>query len=174
MLYLYGNYAGDVMNFDIGAELAEDEDIEVRTVLIWDDVCSAPSTEKEKRRGVAGLVPVVKMVGAASQVATSLDELEAAAKKSVLMTRSVGVSMSPGSIPATGKPTFELDEGKIGLGMGIHGEPGVKEIDMTTADDLTPQILDLIFEDFAGHLEGRNCCPLVIAHQPRITRDVSR
>jgi len=149
VLYLYGNYAGDVMNFDIGAELAGDDDIEVRTVLIWDDVCSAPATEKEKRRGVAGLVPIVKMVGAASQTAKSLDELEAAAKKANLMTRSVGVSMSPGSIPATGKPTFNIDPGKVGLGMGIHGEPGVKEIDMTTADDLTPQMLDLIFEDFS-------------------------
>lgn len=148
VLYLYGNYAGDVMNFDLGAELCEDEDIDVRTVLIWDDVCSAPPNEKEKRRGIAGLVPIVKLAGAASQVATSLDELEAAAKKAVLQTRSVGVSMSPGSIPATGKPTFDIDEDKIGLGMGIHGEPGVGEIPMTTADELTPQMLDLIFADF--------------------------
>ena len=148
VLYLYGNYAGDVMNFDIGAELSEDEDIEVRTVLIWDDVCSAPPTEKHNRRGIAGLVPVVKLAGAASQTAQSLDELEAAAKKAVLHTRSVGVSMSPGSIPATGKPTFEIDENMIGLGMGIHGEPGVGEIPMTTADELTPQMLDLLFEDF--------------------------
>lgn len=153
VLFLYGNYAGDVMNFDIGAELAEDEDIEVRTVLIWDDVCSAPPTEKEKRRGIAGLVPVVKMVGAASQTAKSLDELEAAAKKVVLNTRSVGVSMSPGSIPATGKPTFEIPEGQIGLGMGIHGEPGVGEIPMTTADELTPQMLDLIVKDFEDDAE---------------------
>ncbi len=148
VLYLYGNYAGDVMNFDIGAEDAEDEGIDVRTVLIWDDVCSAPHTEKEKRRGIAGLVPIVKLVGAASQTATSLDQLEAAAKKSVLMTRSVGVSMSPGSIPATGQPTFDIDEDKIGLGMGIHGETGVAEIPMTTADELTPMMLDLIFKDF--------------------------
>ncbi|MEX2579394.1 MAG: dihydroxyacetone kinase subunit DhaK [Verrucomicrobiales bacterium] len=148
VLYLYGNYAGDVMNFDLGAELSDDEDIDVRTVLIWDDVCSAPPTEKQNRRGIAGLVPIVKMAGAASQVAASLDELEAAAKKAVLLTRSVGVSMSPGSIPATGKPTFNLDEDKIGLGMGIHGEPGVAEIPMTTADDLTVKMLDLIFEDF--------------------------
>ena len=148
VLYLYGNYAGDVLNFDLGAELSDDEDIDVRTVLIWDDVCSAPPTEKDKRRGIAGLVPIVKMVGAASQVLTSLDELEAAAKKVVLLTRSVGVSMAPGAIPATGKPTFDIDEDKIGLGMGIHGEPGVGEIPMTTADELTPQMLDLIFEDF--------------------------
>lgn len=148
VLYLYGNYAGDVMNFDIGAELAEDEDIDVRTVLICDDVVSAPPSEKKNRRGIAGLVPIVKLVGAASQSASSLDELEAAAKKASLMTRSIGVSMSPGSIPATGKPTFEIDEEKIGLGMGIHGEPGVAEIPMTTADELTPRMLEYIFKDF--------------------------
>ena len=148
VLYLYGNYAGDVLNFDLGAELSEDEDIDVRTVLIWDDVCSAPPTEKDKRRGIAGLVPIVKLAGAASQAAKSLDELEAAAQKAVLQTRSVGVSMSPGSIPATGKPTFEIEEDQIGLGMGIHGEPGVGEIPMTTADELTPKMLDLIIEDF--------------------------
>ena len=148
VLYLYGNYAGDVMNFDIGAEDAEDEDIDVRTVLIWDDVCSAPPTEKHNRRGIAGLVPIVKLAGAASQSSGSLDELEASAKKAVLQTRSVGVSMSPGSIPATGKPTFELEKDKVGLGMGIHGEPGVAEIDMMSADELTPTMLELIFEDF--------------------------
>ncbi|NNE91109.1 MAG: dihydroxyacetone kinase subunit DhaK [Verrucomicrobiales bacterium] len=148
VLFLYGNYAGDVMNFDIGAEEAEDEDIDVRTVLIWDDVCSAPPTQKDDRRGIGGLVPIVKLVGAASQSAGSLDELEAFAKKAVLQTRSVGVSMAPGSIPATGKPTFDLDEDKIGLGMGIHGEQGVAEIPMTTADELTPMMLDLVFKDF--------------------------
>lgn len=148
VLFLYGNYAGDVLNFDLGAELAEDEDIDVRTVLICDDVCSAPPAEKDTRRGIAGLVPIVKLVGAASQTAKSLDELEALAKKAVLMTRSVGVSMAPGSIPATGKPTFNIDEDLIGLGMGIHGEPGVAEIPMATADELSVKMLDLIFEDF--------------------------
>jgi dihydroxyacetone kinase len=148
VLYLYGNYAGDVMNFDMGAELAEEDGIDVRTVLIWDDVCSAPPTEKHNRRGIAGLVPIVKLAGAASQQAASLDELEATARKAVLQTRSVGVSMAPGSIPATGKPTFDIEEGKIGLGMGIHGEPGVEEIPMTTADELTPKMLELIFADF--------------------------
>jgi dihydroxyacetone kinase-like protein len=156
VLYLYGNYAGDVMNFDIGSELAQEEGIDVRTVLICDDVCSAPPTDKNSRRGIAGLVPIVKMVGAASQHAQSLDQLEAAARKVVLNTRSVGVSMSPGSIPATGKPTFELDEELIGLGMGIHGEQGVSEIPMTTADELTPQMLELIFRDFEEDTEVDN------------------
>jgi dihydroxyacetone kinase len=117
-------------------------------VLIWDDVCSAPPTQKHNRRGIAGLVPIVKLVGAASQKLGTLAELEAVAKKAVLQTRSVGVSMSPGSIPATGKPTFNIDEDKIGLGMGIHGEPGVGEIPMATADDLTVMMLDLIFDDY--------------------------
>ncbi len=148
VLYLYGNYAGDVMNFDIGAELADDEGIEVRTVLIWDDVCSAPPSQKQNRRGIAGLVPVVKITGAASQTVTTLADLEAVAKKAVLQTRSVGVSMSPGSIPATGKPTFEIDPDKIGLGMGIHGEPGVGEIPMASADELSSRMLHYIFEDF--------------------------
>jgi dihydroxyacetone kinase len=148
VLYLYGNYAGDVMNFDIGAELADDEGIEVRTVLIWDDVCSAPPTQKQNRRGIAGLVPIVKIAGAASQSVATLAELEAVAKKAVLQTRSVGVSMSPGSIPATGKPTFDIDPDMIGLGMGIHGEPGVGQIPMASADELTPRMLNYIFEDF--------------------------
>lgn len=159
VLYLYGNYAGDVLNFDLGAELASDDDIEVRTVLIWDDVCSAPPTQKHNRRGIAGLVPVVKLAGAASQKVSSLDELEAVAKKAVLQTRSVGVSMAPGSIPATGKPTFEIDEDKIGLGMGIHGEPGVGEIPMTTADALTAQMLDLLFADFEKDEEVEALAP---------------
>ncbi len=159
VLYLYGNYAGDVMNFDIGAELAEEEGIKVRTVLIWDDVCSAPPTEKEKRRGIAGLVPIVKLAGAASQEAKSLDALEATVIKARDNTRSVGVSMSPGSIPASGKPTFEIAEDKIGLGMGIHGERGVGEIPMTTADELVPKMLDLLFAD---DLEFEAGCEVVL------------
>jgi dihydroxyacetone kinase-like protein len=137
VLYLYGNYAGDVMNFEI----------DVRTVLIWDDVCSAPPNQKENRRGVAGLVPVVKLAGAAAATVDSLDELERIAKKAVANTRSVGVSTKPGSIPATGQPTFEIADDVIGLGMGIHGEKGVGLIPMCTADELAPKILDLIFAD---------------------------
>jgi dihydroxyacetone kinase-like protein len=147
VLYLYGNYAGDVMNFDIGAELAAEEGIDVRTVLIWDDVASAPNTQKENRRGVAGLVPIVKLAGAAAATVDSLDELERIARKAVANTRSVGVSTKPGSIPATGLPTFEIADDVIGLGMGIHGEKGVGLIPMCTADELAPKMLDIIFGD---------------------------
>ncbi len=148
VLFLYGNYAGDVMNFDLGAEQSEDEGVEVRSVLIADDVASAPLDRKKDRRGIAGLVSIVKIAGAASQHATDLESLAQTVEKACLQTRSIGCAMAPGSIPATGKPTFELDEGMIGLGMGIHGEAGVKDIPMTTAAELTPIMLDYIIEDF--------------------------
>jgi phosphoenolpyruvate---glycerone phosphotransferase subunit DhaK len=147
VLYLYGNYAGDVMNFDIGSELAADEGIEVRTVIINDDVCSAPISEKSKRRGIAGLVPITKLAGAAAATVDSLDELVRIANKANDNTRTVGVSTKPGSIPATGEPTFEIDDDKIGLGMGIHGEKGVGMIPLCTADELSAKILDLLFAD---------------------------
>ncbi len=147
VLFLYGNYAGDVMNFDIGAELAADEGITVKTVIINDDVCSAPASEKQKRRGIAGLVPITKLAGAAAQTVDSLDELARIAQKAVDNTRTVGVSTKPGSIPATGEPTFTLDDDKIGLGMGIHGEKGVGLIPLCTADELAQKILDLLFAD---------------------------
>ncbi|MFC5051204.1 dihydroxyacetone kinase subunit DhaL [Rubritalea spongiae] len=148
VLYLYGNYAGDVMNFNVGAEMAEAEGAEVKTVLIADDIASAPPERKKDRRGIAGLVPIVKLAGAASQTAESLEDLAAVTEKACLQTRSIGAAMAPGSIPATGKPTFELEPGMVGLGMGIHGEAGVGEIPLPPADELTVQMLDLILEDF--------------------------
>ncbi len=161
VLYLYGNYAGDVLNFDMAQELARDMGMDVRTVLIWDDVASAPPTEKDKRRGIAGLVPIVKLAGAAATKAASLDELERLVIKARDHTRSVGLSTAPGSIPATGKPTFELDPDKIGLGMGIHGEKGVGLIPMQTADDLVPMLLDIIFGDDLAFESGDEVILLV-------------
>jgi len=122
--------------------------VETRTVLIADDVASAPVERKSERRGIAGLVPIVKLAGAASEYAENLDDLVEVVERACLQTRSIGSAMAPGSIPATGMPTFELDEGKIGLGMGIHGEAGVKQISMTSAADLTVQMLDYIVADF--------------------------
>jgi len=153
VLFLYGNYAGDIMNFDLGAEMAEAEGVSVRTVLIADDVASAPPERKHDRRGIAGLVPIVKIAGAASQDAQDLESLADIVEKAALQTRSVGVAMAPGSIPATGTPTFELEEGMIGLGMGIHGEAGVGTMAMMTAAELTPKMLDLIVADFEKDAE---------------------
>lgn len=147
VLYLYGNYAGDVMNFDMGAELADDEDIRVETVLIWDDVASAPPEKKEDRRGIAGLVLIVKIAGAAAAKVDTLDELVRITTKARDNTRSVGVAVAAGSIPATGEPTFELADGMMGVGMGIHGEKGVRVDPLCTADEMAPQLLDIIFAD---------------------------
>lgn len=147
VLFLYGNYAGDVMNFKIAAQLAAAEGIRVETVLIWDDVASAPPTEKDKRRGIAGLIPIVKLAGAAANKAKDLDELVELVTNARDNTRSVGVAMAPGSIPATGKPTFELDDDSIGIGMGIHGEQGVGIEKMTTADALAEKMVDLVLAD---------------------------
>ena len=147
VLFLYGNYAGDVLNFDLASNLAKSEGIEVETVLVWDDVASAPPYEKHKRRGIAGLLPIVKLAGAASNIVTSLDELKSIVVKARDNTRSVGAALKPGSIPATGLPTFELNENEIGLGMGIHGEAGVSIEQMMSSDELTVLMLDLIFKD---------------------------
>lgn len=147
VLYLYGNYAGDVMNFDMGAELADDEDIKVETVLIWDDVASAPPDRKEDRRGIAGLVLIVKIAGAAAATVDSLEELVRVTTKARDNTRSVGVAVAPGSIPATGAPTFDLAEGKMGVGMGIHGEKGVSVDDLCSSDELAPRLLDIVLGD---------------------------
>ncbi|OUW15569.1 MAG: dihydroxyacetone kinase [Opitutales bacterium TMED158] len=161
VLFLYGNYAGDVMNFKIGAQLAAAEGIQVETVLIWDDVASAPPTEKDKRRGIAGLIPIVKMAGAAADKAQNLDELVELVTNARDNTRSVGVAMAPGAIPATGKPTFELDEDSIGIGMGIHGEQGVGIEKMTTADALAEKMLDLVLADDLSFGEGDEALVLI-------------
>ncbi len=161
VLYLYGNYAGDVLNFDMGAELAAEEGIEIRTVRIWDDVASAPPNEKEKRRGIAGLVPIVKLAGAAATRASDLKELVRVVTKARDNTRSIGVATSAGSIPATGEPTFVLEPGTMGLGMGIHGEKGVANIPFCTADELAPKLLNLILADDLAFEPGCNTILLV-------------
>ncbi|QXD22852.1 dihydroxyacetone kinase subunit DhaK [Opitutia bacterium ISCC 51] len=161
VMYLYGNYAGDVMNFNIAEQLARAEGINVETVLIYDDVASAPPDEKEKRRGIAGLIPIVKLAGAASNAVDTLEELVRLTTKARDNTRSIGVALAPGSIPASGLPTFELDEDSIGIGMGIHGEQGVGVEPMMSADDLTVKMMDLIFGDDLSFESGDEVVVLV-------------
>lgn len=161
VMYLYGNYAGDVMNFNIAEQLARAEGINVETVLIYDDVASAPPDEKEKRRGIAGLIPIVKLAGAASNAVDTLEELVRLTTKARDNTRSIGVALAPGSIPASGLPTFELDEDSIGIGMGIHGEQGVGVEPMMSADDLTVKMIDLIFGDDLSFESGDEVVVLV-------------
>lgn len=141
VLYLYGNYGGDVMNFDMAAEMAAMEDIEVRTLLVKDDVASAPTDRAEMRRGVAGMVFAFKIAGAKADQGANLDEVERCAKKALECTRTMGVALSPCTLPAVGRPTFEIGEGEMELGMGIHGEKGVRRAPLETADQIASEML---------------------------------
>ena len=126
VLYIYGNYSGDTMNFDMASEMADMEGITVRTVLVRDDVASAPPERADRRRGVAGMVFAFKVAGAKADQGGSLDEVAAAAEKALANTRSMGVALSPCTVPMAGKPTFTIGEDEMEIGMGIHGEPGKK------------------------------------------------
>ena len=147
VIFTYGNYAGDVMNFDMAAELAGMEDIEVRTVLTTDDVASAPPDQVPNRRGVAGNFFVFKATGAASDKMMSLDECERIARKTNDHTYSMGVALAPCSLPHTLKHNFELGPEEMEFGLGIHGEPGIERGPLQSADDVADVLLDRILAE---------------------------
>jgi dihydroxyacetone kinase-like protein len=147
VLYLYGNYGGDVLNFDLAADMAELEDIETRTVLVTDDVASQPKERAADRRGVAGLFFAYKCAGAAAERGDDLAGVAAAAQAAVDATRTMGIGLSPTILPTVGKPTFELDEGEMEVGIGIHGEPGIHRGPLETADAVTDRLLEPIVAD---------------------------
>jgi dihydroxyacetone kinase len=149
VLYLYGNYGGDVMNFDLASELALDEGIETATVLGTDDVASAPPSRAADRRGVAGLFFAYKCAGAAAEMGRPLKDVEAAARAAVANTRSMGVGLSPTILPAAGKPTFEMGPDEMEIGIGIHGERGVRRGPLETADRIAEDLLGKISEDLS-------------------------
>jgi phosphoenolpyruvate---glycerone phosphotransferase subunit DhaK len=149
VLFMYGNYAGDVMNFDMAAEMAGMEDIEVRTVLTTDDVASAPRDQRHKRRGVAGNFFIFKAAGAACDRMLSLSESERIASKANDHTFTMGVALSPCSLPQTRRPNFEIGPDEMEIGMGIHGEPGIARGKLKTADEITDEMLDKILDEMA-------------------------
>lgn len=157
---LYGNYAGDNMNVKMAIELAKEDGIEVKTVVANDDVASAPKTEREKRRGVAGEVLMWKIGGAKAAKGGSLDEVIAAAQKAIDNTRSVGIGLTPCTIPAVGKPNFQIKEGTMELGIGHHGEPGIKVVELKTANEMAEMMLDIILPDYP-FVEGDEVVVLV-------------
>ena len=150
VLFMYGNYAGDVMNFDMAAELAAMDDIEVRTVLSTDDIASAPPGDREKRRGVAGNFFIFKIAGAACDMMRSFDECERLARKANDRTFTIGVALAPCSLPHTLKHNFELGEAEMEIGMGIHGEPGISREPMKTADAVVDDIMDRLLAEMAA------------------------
>ena len=147
VLYLYGNYGGDRLNFDLAAELAADDGIEVRTILGADDVASAPPERGSARRGIAGIFFLYKVAGAAAAAGASLDEVVAVTERAASGTRTMGVALSPCTIPAAGVPTFELPAGQMEIGMGIHGEPGVRRGALEPADAIARELTSTILAD---------------------------
>lgn len=144
---LYGNYAGDNMNVKMAVRKAKSLGITVKTVVANDDCASAPKNESEKRRGVAGEVLMWKVGGAKASMGASLDEVIAAAQKAINNTRSVGIGTYPCTIPAVGHPNFEIKEGTMEVGIGHHGEPGIKVEPLKTADEIAEEMLDIILPD---------------------------
>lgn len=168
VLLLYGNYSGDILNFDMAAEMLQEDGIPVITVRITDDVASAPPDRKMDRRGIAGDLFVIKVAGACAEEGASLKDVAAAAEKANEHTRTMGVALSSCIIPASGKPIFELPEHEIEIGMGLHGEPGVQRGPMVPADQLAAGMLQRILADrpvktgdeFAVLVNGLGTTPL--------------
>jgi phosphoenolpyruvate---glycerone phosphotransferase subunit DhaK len=147
VVYIYGNYSGDTMNFDMASEMADMEGITVRTVLVRDDVASAPPERADRRRGVAGMVFAFKVAGAKADQGGSLDAVVTAAEKALANTRSMGVALSPCTVPMAGRPTFTIGEDEMEIGMGIHGEPGKQREKLQTADQIATRMTEAILDD---------------------------
>ena len=160
VLFVYGNYGGDVLNFDDAAELAEEEGITVRTVLVADDVTSAPADRRDDRRGVAGLAFAYKVAGAAAAQGATLDEVAEAVEHLNANMGSMGVGLSPTILPAAGEPTFTLDEGEMEIGIGIHGERGVRRGPLDPADSIADELFATISNDL-GLSSGDSIAVLV-------------
>jgi len=147
VLYIYGNYTGDVMNFDMAAELAAGEGIEVRTILTTDDVASSAAEDRAGRRGTAGNVFVFKIAGAACDRMYPLDECERLARKANAATFTMGLGLEPCSLPETQRPSFRLGENDMEVGIGIHGEPGVTRQPLESADAAADRIFDRLMAE---------------------------
>ena len=157
VLYLYGNYAGDNLNFDMAAEMAAEEGIRVDTIRVWDDVASAPLAQIQERRGIAGDLFVIKIAGAVSATVDDLAEVSRVTAKARDHTRSMGVAVAAGSIPETGEPTFELGLDEIEIGMGMHGEPGVSREKLLPADRLVEKMMAKLIPDLPFRRGDRVC-----------------
>lgn len=155
VLYLYGNYSGDRMNFDMAAEMAEEEGIHVETCIGIDDIASAPPQEKKHRRGIAGLFYAYKIAGAKAGERASLKQVKKVTDKAIVNTRTMGVALTPCTIPAAGEPTFSIGEEEMEIGMGIHGERGVKREKLKRADEIAEIMTKKIIEDLPFKGEDR-------------------
>ncbi len=157
---LYGNYSGDNMNVKMAVRMAKKEGLTVKTVVANDDVASAPKDQREKRRGVAGEILMWKCGGAKAAAGGSLDEVIAAAQKAIDSTRSVGVGLTPCTLPAVGHPNFEIKDGTMEVGIGHHGEPGIAVEPLGTAKEIAQKMVDVVLPDYP-FVEGDEVVVLV-------------
>ncbi|HZG17026.1 MAG TPA: dihydroxyacetone kinase subunit DhaK [Candidatus Bathyarchaeia archaeon] len=147
VLLIIKNYSGDLMNFEMAGELAEAEGIPVRKVIVNDDVAVEDSLYTTGRRGIAGTIFVHKIAGALAERGASLEEVERVANKVIQRVRSMGMALTPCTIPAAGTPGFSIGENEMEIGMGIHGEPGIERIAIAPADDVATTLVNHVLED---------------------------
>ena len=147
VLMVIKNYTGDVMNFEMAGEMAQMEGINVKQVVVNDDVAVKDSLYTVGRRGVAGTVFVHKIAGAKAEQGASLDEVQAVAQKVIDNVRTMGMAIQPCTVPASGKPGFELTDEEMEVGIGIHGEPGTHRENLRPADEIVDMLLDKILAD---------------------------
>ena len=168
VLCIVKNYTGDVMNFEMAIDMAKDEDIEADYVVVNDDVAVKDSLYTTGRRGVAGTVLVHKIAGAKAEQGASLAEVKSVAEKVIANVRTMGMAIAPCTVPAAGKPGFELADDEVEIGIGIHGEPGTTREKISTADETAKKLLDTILADieFKGQevvvmVNGMGATPLM-------------
>lgn len=147
VICIYGNYSGDIMNVEMAMEMAKDEGIRVEQVIVNDDVGSGPKEKMANRRGVAGQVIVWKVAGAKAEERASLEEIKKVAERANFNSRTMGVALSPCTVPTAGEPTFTLGEDEMEVGVGEHGEPGLKRMKLKSADETTELLMDEILPD---------------------------
>ncbi|MET0234747.1 MAG: dihydroxyacetone kinase subunit DhaK [Kibdelosporangium sp.] len=175
VLLIVKNYTGDVLNFETAAEFAAAEDVDVRTVVIDDDVAVKDSLYTAGRRGVGGTALLEKIVGGAAEAGYRLDEIEALARRVIASVRSMGVALTACTVPHVGEPSFVLADDEIEIGIGIHGEPGRRRVPHQPADELVGTLLEPILEDlpfesgdrvllFTNSMGGTPLVELYLAH----------
>lgn len=147
VLFSYGNYAGDVLHFGLAAERLRADGIDVRTVLVTDDIASAPVDDATLRRGIAGDFAVFKIAGAAAERGDSLDEVERLARRANDRTRTLGVAFSGCTLPGATEPLFTVPDGQMSIGLGIHGEPGIRDVPLASASELAEQLVSALLEE---------------------------
>jgi dihydroxyacetone kinase-like protein len=147
VLYLYGNYAGDCLNFDKAQDRCREMGHQVQTVVLTDDVASAPPADMHRRRGIGGLFWVFRVVGGKAERGASLDEVVEIAQRANASTRTIGVGLTSCTVPANGHPTFALGDDELELGLGIHGEPGMERKKIGPVDELVEEMFTVLLAD---------------------------